>query len=58
MQDEQVDLVDAERGGALVEPVQCLVKAVVTDPDLGLKEHLVARQAVAADRLPDPISLP
>ena len=42
MQDQQVDLVDAELAGALVERVQGLVVAVVADPDLGLDEHLVA----------------
>jgi hypothetical protein len=35
VQDEQVDLVDPELSGALLEPVQRLVVAVVRDPDLG-----------------------
>ena len=35
VQDQQVDLVDAELGGALVEAVQRLVVAVVADPDPG-----------------------
>jgi hypothetical protein len=38
VQDQQVDLVDAELAGALVEGVQRLVKSVVADPDLGLQE--------------------
>ena len=45
VQDQQVDPVDAELGGALVEGVQRLVVAVVTDPDFRLDEHLVASQA-------------
>ena len=53
VQDQQVDLVDAELAGALVEGVQGLVVAVVADPDLGLDEHLVAGQAGAADGLAD-----
>ena len=40
VQDQQVDLVDAELAGALVEAVQRLVVAVVADPDLGLQEDL------------------
>jgi hypothetical protein len=39
MQDQQVDPVDVELAGALVEGVQHLVVAVVTDPDLGLDEQ-------------------
>jgi hypothetical protein len=38
VQDQQVDLVGAELAGALVEAVQCLVVAVVADPDLGLQQ--------------------
>src|ERR1700761_544116 len=38
VQDQQVDLVDAEFAGALVEGVQRLVIPVVADPDLGLQE--------------------
>jgi hypothetical protein len=38
VQDQQVDLVDAELAGALVEGVQRLVTSVVADPDLGLQE--------------------
>ena len=47
VQDEQVDLVDAELAGALVEAVQRLVVAVVADPDLGLDEDLVPVDAGA-----------
>ena len=53
VQDQQVDLVDAELGGALLEAVQRLVVAVVADPDLGLDEDLVAGQAGAVDGLAD-----
>jgi hypothetical protein len=38
VQDQQVDLVDAELAAALVEAVQGLVVAVVADPDLGLEK--------------------
>ena len=48
VQDQQVDLVDAELAGALVEAVQGLVVAVVADPDLGLDEDLGAVDAGAA----------
>ena len=53
MEDEQVDLVDAELAGALVERVQRLLVAVVADPDLGLEEHLFARDGGVADSLAD-----
>jgi hypothetical protein len=53
VQDQQVDLVDAELAGALVECVQGLVVAVVADPYLGLDEHLVAGQPRAADGFAD-----
>jgi hypothetical protein len=53
VQDQQVDLVDAELAGALAEGVQGLVVAVVTDPDLGLDEHVVSGQARVADGLAD-----
>ena len=43
MQDQQVDLVDPELSGALLEAVQRLVVAVVADPDLGLQEDLRSR---------------
>ena len=53
VQDQQVDLVDAELAGALLEAVQRLVVAVVADPDLGLEEDLGAVQPGVADRLAD-----
>ena len=53
VEDEQVDLLDAELAGALVEGVQGLVVAVVADPDLRLDEHLLARQAGVADGVAD-----
>jgi hypothetical protein len=53
VQDEQVDLVDTELAGALVEAAQGLVVAVVADPDLGFEEHLGPVHARAADRLAD-----
>ena len=42
VQDQQVDLVDPELAGALVEGVQGGVVPVVADPDLGLDEDLAA----------------
>jgi thioredoxin reductase (NADPH) len=51
VQNEQVDLVDTELAGALVEGVQRLVVAVVADPDLALDEHVAAVDARAADSL-------
>ena len=53
MQDQQIDLVDTELAGTLLEPVQSLVVAVVTDPDLGLHEHLGAVQTSGRDPLTD-----
>ena len=53
VQDQQVDLVDAELAGALLEAVQGLVVAVVADPDLGLHEHLGAVQVRRGDRFAD-----
>jgi hypothetical protein len=53
VQDEQVELVGAELGGALVEGVQGLVVAVVADPDLGLDEDVRPADAGAADGLAD-----
>ena len=53
VQDEQVQVVDAELAGRFVPRVQGLVVAVVTDPDLGLQEHLRTIQARAADAFTD-----
>jgi hypothetical protein len=53
VQDQQVDPVDAELAGALVEAVQGLVVAVVADPDLGLQEHVVPADAGIRDGLTD-----
>jgi hypothetical protein len=53
VQDQQVELLDAELAGRLVEGVQRGVVAVVGDPDLGFDEDLVASQPGAADRLAD-----
>jgi hypothetical protein len=50
VQEEQVDPLDPELGSALVERVQCLLVAVVADPDLGLNEDVVAVEARAPDR--------
>jgi hypothetical protein len=50
---QQVELVDAELPGALLEGVQGGVVAVVADPDLGLNEDIVAVEARAADALAD-----
>lgn len=53
VQDQQVDLLDAELAGTLVERVQRLVVSEVADPHLGLDEHRRPVQTGAADRLPD-----
>src|SRR5438270_11118712 len=53
VQEQQVDLVDAELAGALVEAVQRLVVAVVADPNLGLQEDVRAFQAGTLYRLAD-----
>ena len=58
VEDEQVELIEAELAGALVERVQGCVVAVVADPHLGLDEDLVPVQAGTADRLTDSRSLP
>src|SRR3954466_5916309 len=53
MEDEQVDLLDAELARTLLEAVQRLVVAVVGDPDLRLDEDVGAVEARGADRLAD-----
>jgi hypothetical protein len=53
VEDEQVDLLHTELSGALVEPVQGLVVAVVGDPDLGLEEDVGAVEPRSADRVAD-----
>ena len=53
VEDEQVQLVDAELAGGLVERVQGFVVAVVADPDLRLDEHVVACDSCAADAFAD-----
>ena len=45
VEDQQVDLLDAELARALLEPVQRLVVAVVGYPDLRLHEDLGAVEA-------------
>jgi hypothetical protein len=53
VQDQEVDLFDAELCTALLEAVESLVVSVVADADLGLEEDLGAIQAGAADGLAD-----
>ena len=53
VQDQQVDLINSELAGALLKTVQRLVVAVVTDPDLGLQEHLGPVQPRAVHGFPD-----
>jgi len=53
VQDQQVDLVDAQLAGALVMRVQRLVVAVVADPDLRLDEDLRPVEAGPSQRLTD-----
>lgn len=45
MQDEQVQVVDAELACRFVPGMQCLLVAVVADPDFGFDEHLRTFQA-------------
>ena len=54
VEDQEVDLVDAELAGALLEAVPRLVVAVIGDPDLGLQEDLGPVRAGAMDCLADP----
>jgi hypothetical protein len=51
MQKQQVDLVDAELAGALVESAQRALVAVVGDPELRLPEDLVPPDVRAANAL-------
>ena len=53
VQDQQVDLVDAELAGALLEAVQRLVVPVVADPNLGLQKTSDRSRSRAAHRLAD-----
>ena len=53
MQDEQVQVVDAELADRLLPGVQRLVVPVVADPDLGLDEHVGTVEARVADALAD-----
>ena len=53
VQDQQVDLVNAQLKGALLEAVQRLVVSVVADPDLGLQEDFGPVQLGAAHCLAD-----
>jgi len=53
VQDQQVELLDAELPDGLFERVQGLIKPVVGDPDLGLDEDLVAGEPTATDGLAD-----
>jgi hypothetical protein len=53
VEQEEVDLVDAELAGALVEGVQSGVVAVVGDPGLGLDEDVGAVESGAADGFAD-----
>ena len=53
VQKQQVNPLDTELPGTLVEPVQRLVVAVVVDPELGLDEDLVPGQAGTRNALAD-----
>jgi hypothetical protein len=53
VEDQQLDLVDAELAGALLEGVEGLVVAVVVDPDLGLDEDLGPVDPGCGDRFAD-----
>ena len=51
MEDQQVDLIDAELARTLLETMQSLVVSVVTDPDLGLDKDLRSLKARVPDSL-------
>jgi hypothetical protein len=53
MQQQEIDLLDAELARALVEGVQRGLVAVIADPDLGLDEHVRGGSARAADAVPN-----
>ncbi len=53
VEQEQVDLVDAELLGGLLEPVEGLVVAVVADPQLRLDEHLTPVKTGVPDGVAD-----
>jgi hypothetical protein len=53
VQDEQVDLVDAELAGNLLRRVQGGVVPVVADPHLRLQHHLLTRNPAAAQTFTD-----
>jgi hypothetical protein len=52
MQEQQVEAVHTQLAGTFVERVQRRLVAVVADPDFGLDEHVIARDA----RLAHPFS--
>lgn len=61
MEDQEVELFDAEFACALVEGMQSLVVSVVGDPDLRLDEDVRAIESGSPDRRiasPTPFSLP
>jgi len=53
MEQQQVDLFDAQLAGAFVERMERGLVAVVADPDLRLDEHLFAGDVGLADALSD-----
>jgi hypothetical protein len=53
VQQEEIDVVDAEPQQAAVEAGECLIVAVVADPELGDDEDLVAVDRGASDPLAD-----
>lgn len=55
MQDEQINLLEAELRRSLLESVQCFVVSIVGDPNFGLDEDVRAVEAGTAQRLPDPL---
>jgi hypothetical protein len=51
VEDQQVDLIDAELARTLLETMQSLVVSVVADPDLGLDKDLRSLEARVPDSL-------
>ena len=54
MQQEQVEAIDSEFAGGLVERVERRVVSIVANPDFGLEEHFIARNAGPSPTLARP----
>lgn len=54
MQQQQVELLDAQLAHPFVERVKCFIVAVVADPDFGLDEYFLL--GIPERRMPSPTS--